>query len=155
MGRLTGTAGSDEAAVAALDIGTNSLVTVSTFSGKQRLYHGRPPFTQFRRTTEQIAAWRSELEFGTWSSRRIRRLFHEWTTRVSHLQDGIIRDLAAWPTDRGVGELIASNFTDVLAAYWSVEVNEKIGVTAASATASRRCCTESTASQSRSSPICT
>lgn len=121
---LAATSG-DEDAVAALDIGANNLVAVTTSTGHQRVYHARPQFTRFHRTTEQIADLQECLEYGTWSSRRIRRLYRERTERVYHLQDTLIRDVAEWVAELGVREIVCGDLSDVLQAHWSARVNEK------------------------------
>lgn len=115
----------DDSVVAALDIGANNLVAVTTTSGSQRLYHARPQFKRFRRTTKQIAALQEDLEYGTWSSRRIRELYRRRTERVFHLQDALVRDLAEWLHSLGVREVIAGDLGDVLQKHWSAVVNEK------------------------------
>lgn len=88
------TTSGDEDVVAALDIGANNLVAATTSAGQQHLYHARPEYKRFCRTTEQIADLQEDLEYGTWSSQRIRELYHRRTERVRHLQDALIRDLA-------------------------------------------------------------
>jgi putative transposase len=115
----------DDGVVAALDIGANNLVAATTSTGHQRLYHARPQFHRFRRTTEQIATLQQDLEYGTWSSRRIRELYRQRTERIRHLQNGLVRDLAEWLAERGVGEVIAGDLDDVLDQHWSARVNEK------------------------------
>ncbi len=121
---LAATSG-DEGVVAALDIGANNLVAVTTTAGHQRLYHARPAFHCFRQTTEQIAGLQEHLVYGTWSSRRIHELYRRRTERVHHLQDALVRDLAEWLADHDVGEVITGNLDDVLQEHWSARVNEK------------------------------
>ncbi|WP_433634059.1 RNA-guided endonuclease InsQ/TnpB family protein [Halomicrococcus sp. NG-SE-24] len=111
--------------VAALDIGANNLVAVTTTSGHQRLYHARPSFHRFRQTTQRIAALQEALEYGTWSSRRIRELYRRRTERVSHLQDALVRDLAEWLHGLDVASVVAGDLDDVLQEHWSARVNEK------------------------------
>ncbi|QKY21920.1 transposase (plasmid) [Halolamina sp. CBA1230] len=119
------TTSGDDGAVAALDIGANNLVAVTTTTGHQRLYHARPQFKRFRQTTQQIAALQQDLAYGTWSSRRIRKLYGRRTERVYHLQDALVRDLAEWLAELGVSEVIAGDLGDVLQKHWSAVVNEK------------------------------
>lgn len=119
------TVSGDDDAVAALDIGANTLVAVTTTTGHQRRYHGRSLFDRFRATTEQIAALQKSLQDGEWSSKRIRRLYRQRTARVSHLQDALIRDLAEWLADLNVGKVLVGDLDDVLASHWSAMVNEK------------------------------
>jgi putative transposase len=121
---LAATSG-DDGAVAALDIGANTLVAATISTGHQRLYHARPEFERFRETTERIATLQGRLESGEWSSQRIRRLYRRRTARVYHLQDALIRDLAAWLAGLGVGEVICGDLAGVLQAHWSATVNEK------------------------------
>ena len=118
-------ASNDGDATAALDIGANNLVAVTTTTGHQRLYHARPQFRRFRRTTEQIAALQEDLKYGTWSSRRVRQLYRRRTERVYHFQDALVRDLAEWLHGLSVGEAIAGDLDDVLQEHWSAVVNEK------------------------------
>lgn len=118
-------ASSDEDATAALDIGANNLVACTTSTGSQRLYHARPQFHRFRQTTQQIATLQEDLGYGIWSSRCIRQLYHKRTERVCHLQDALVRDLAEWLADIGVGEVIVGDLSGVLQEYWSAVVNEK------------------------------
>jgi putative transposase len=110
-------ASSDEDATAALDIGANNLVACTTSTGSQRLYHARPQFHRFRQTTQQIATLQEDLEYGIWSSRCIRQLYHKRTERVCHLQDALVRDLAEWLADIGVGEVIIGDLSGVLQEY--------------------------------------
>lgn len=116
---------SDDGAVAALDIGANTLVAVTTTTGHQRRYHGRPEFDRFRETTEQIADLQECLPFGASSSRRIRHRYRQRTERVYHLQDALIRDLAMWLASLGVSEVLVGDLAGVLATHWSAVVNEK------------------------------
>lgn len=118
-------ASSDGDATAAVDIGANNLVACTVSTGQQRLYHARPEFERFRRTTERIAALQERLSYGEWSSRHIRRLYRRRTERVSHLQDALVRDFAEWLHGLGVGEVVAGNLSGVLQQHWSAVVNEK------------------------------
>lgn len=111
--------------VAALDIGANNLVTVTTTAGHQRLYHARPGCHRFRHTTKQIAALQERLAYGEWSSERIRKMYRRRTERVYHLQDALVRNLAEWLADLGVGAVVAGDLSDVLQKHWSARVNEK------------------------------
>ena len=115
----------DDGAVAALDIGANNLVTLTTTSGYQRLYHGRPQFHVFHQTTREIALHQERLACSEDSSRRIRMLYRERTDRRDHLQDALVRDLAEWLTEVGVTEVIAGDLSGVLTSSWSTRVNEK------------------------------
>ncbi|MFB6075030.1 MAG: RNA-guided endonuclease InsQ/TnpB family protein [Haloarculaceae archaeon] len=115
----------DDGATAALDIGANNLVAVTTSSGHQRLYHGRPQFHDFHQTTQQIASRQEDLARFEYSSRRIRSLYQGRTDRRDHLQDALVRDLAEWLVDVGVTSVIAGDLSDVLKAHWSTRVNEK------------------------------
>lgn len=116
---------SDDDTVAALDIGANNLVAVTTTRGNQRLYHGRPSFRRFHRTTERIATLQSRLESGTESSRRIRRLYQQRSDRRNHLQDALVRDLVSWLRDRGVSDVIVGDLGP-LSPHWCARVNEKV-----------------------------
>ncbi|WP_436344058.1 RNA-guided endonuclease InsQ/TnpB family protein [Natronorubrum sp. FCH18a] len=115
---------SGSGAVAALDIGANNLAAVTTTTGDQRIYHGRPAFHQFRRTTERIADLQRCLEEGDWSSERIRTLYRKRNLHRNHLQDALVRDLADWLTNHTVTEVIVGDLDDVLAPHWAAEVNE-------------------------------
>jgi putative transposase len=121
---LAATSG-DEDVVAALDIGANNLVAVTTTAGHQRLYHARPAFHRFRQTTQEIAALQQTLARDERSSRRIRHRYRRRTERVYHLQDALVRDLAEWLAERGVGAVIAGDLSDVLRTHWSARVNAK------------------------------
>ena len=119
------TTSSDEGVVAALDIGANNLVACTVSTGHQRLYHVRPQFQRFRDITEEIAELQSRLEYGEWSSRRIRELYRLRGDRRDHLQNALIRDLAEWFHGLGVTDVIAGDLDDVLRKHWSARVNEK------------------------------
>nr|WP_290812743.1 transposase [Halovivax sp.] len=119
------TASSDENAIAALDIGANNLVAVTTTRGDRRLYHGRPQFRRFRRTTEQIAELQSDLESSDRTSRRIRREYRRRTRRRNHVQDALVRDLAEWLRERSVEVVLIGALTGVLSTHWCSRVNEK------------------------------
>lgn len=114
-----------EGATAAVDIGANNLAAVTTSTGHQRLYHGRPAFQSFRQTTERIAALQEQLRRERYSSRRIRRLYRRRTERRNHLMDALVRDLAEWLHELEVGEVIVGDLDDVLSTHWSATVNEK------------------------------
>lgn len=116
---------SDDEAAAALDIGANNLVAVTTTRGERRLYHGRPQFYRFHRTTERIASAQTALAPGTHKSKRISRLYAKRTKRRNHLQDALVRDLANWLRDRGIGEVVVGALNGVLSRHWSSRVNEK------------------------------
>lgn len=66
------------------------------------------------------------LQYDTWSSSRIRRLYRRRTRRVQHLQDALIRDLGEWLVRVGVSEVLIGDLSDVLATHWSAHVNAKI-----------------------------
>lgn len=115
----------DEECVAAVDVGANNLVAVTTTTGHQRLYHGRPMFERFHEITEQIAHLQSLLDDEQDSSKRIESLYATRSAQRDHAQDALVRDLAEWlgmlqTTDVYVGEL-----DDVLESHWSALVNEK------------------------------
>ncbi|ELY65048.1 IS200/IS605 family transposon protein TnpB [Natronococcus jeotgali] len=116
---------SNDGSVAALDIGANNLVAVTTSRGKQRLYDGRSPFRRFHRTTERIADLQAALGPGEWTSRRIRRLYRYRSARRNHLQDALVRDLAEWFRHQGVGTVLVGDLGE-LSSHWSTRVNEKV-----------------------------
>ncbi|AGB30195.1 transposase, IS605 OrfB family protein [Natrinema pellirubrum DSM 15624] len=119
------TVSSDDDAVAALDIGANNLVAVTTTRGDQLLYHGRPQFHRFRRTTERIATLQSRLGPEKWTSRRIRRHYQQRSDRRNHLQDALIRDLREWLRDRNVSSVIVGDL-GAFSSHWCARVNEKV-----------------------------
>lgn len=123
--RPLATESSDDDAVAALDIGANNLVAVTTTRGTRRLYHGRPQFRRFHRTTERIADLQLLLGPDEWTSQRLRRLYRRRSDRRNHMQDALIRNLAEWLRDHEISEVIVGDL-DSLSPYWCVRVNEKV-----------------------------
>ena len=119
------TASSDDDEVAALDIGANNLVAVTTTRGAQRLYHGRPQFHRFHRTTKRIAKLQSLLGPDEWTSRQLRQLYRRRSARRNHMQDALVRNLAEWLRDHDIGEVIIGDL-DSLTPYWCTRVNEKV-----------------------------
>ena len=119
------TTGSGEEVVAAVDIGANNLAAVTTTTGHQRLYHGRPAFHTFHTHTERIAELQSILGDDEWSSKQIRRAYHKRGEQRNHAMDALIRDLGEWLIERGVTELIVGALSDVRRKHWSATVNEK------------------------------
>ena len=119
------TASRDGDGVAALDIGANNLVAVTTSTGHQRLYLGRSSFARFRATTNQIAELQSQLPATAPSSQRIRELYRRRTARRDHLQDALVRDLAEWLVPQTVTTVVVGALGDVLSTHWSATVNEK------------------------------
>jgi putative transposase len=110
---------------AALDIGANNLVAVTTTTGEQYLYEGRELFRRFRETTREIARLQSKLREGRYSSDRIRRLYRKRTRRRDHAQEALCRDLIERLHAEGVDTVYIGGLTDVLGAHWSVETNAK------------------------------
>ena len=110
---------------AALDIGANNLVACTTTTGQQYLYEGRELFKRFRETTREIARLQSLLEYGRYSSHRIRRLYDRRTKRRDHAKDALARDLIERLYDEGVSTVYVGDLTDVLGTHWSVETNAK------------------------------
>ena len=110
---------------AALDIGVNNLVACTTTTGKHYLYEGRELFQRFRETTREIARLQSKLEYGRYSSERIRRLYRKRTRRRNHAQEALCRDLLDRLYAEGVDTVYIGGLTDVLKTHWSVETNAK------------------------------
>lgn len=116
---------SDEEHVAAVDVGANNLVAVTTTTGHQRLYHGRPLFEQFHELTEQIAYLQSLLDDESYSSKRIQSLYDTRSAQRNHAQDALVRTLAEWFAGLGVTDVYVGKLDDVLKRHWSARVNEK------------------------------
>lgn len=119
------TDGGNSAASAAVDIGANNLAAITTSHGHQRLYHGRPLFRRFRRTTQRIARLRSRLDEDTDTSTLIQNLYTRRSRRRNHAQDALVRQLAAWFAQLGVTDVYVGDLDDVCEKHWSAMVNEK------------------------------
>jgi putative transposase len=114
-----------ESAVAAVDIGANTLAAVTTSTGDQLLFHGRPLYHRFRSQTEEIARLQQLLDDDSWSSRRIRDLYRLRSEQRDHAQDALVRQLARWLCERDVERLYVGKLDDVRQRHWSARVNEK------------------------------
>ncbi|MFC7166039.1 RNA-guided endonuclease InsQ/TnpB family protein [Halospeciosus flavus] len=114
-----------EGTVAAVDIGANNLAAVTTSTGQQLLFHGRPLFERFHEYTRRIAHQQSELPEEQWSSPRIRELYRRRDAQRDHAQDALVRHLGEWLANHDVDELIVGKLGDVCASHWSATVNEK------------------------------
>lgn len=114
-----------QGSVAAVDIGANTLVAVTTSNGHQRLYHGRPLFERYRTITNRIASLQSALDDDQESSQLIDSLYDRRTRQRNHAQDALARNLAIWLAARGVTDVYVGKLDDVLKTHWSAEVNEK------------------------------
>ncbi|ERH04608.1 MAG: transposase [Halorubrum sp. J07HR59] len=110
---------------AALDIGANNLVACTTTTGEQYLYGGRELFTDFHKTTEEIARLQSKLCDGRYSSHRIQRLYRKRTRRRDHAQEALCRDLIQQLYSEGVDMVYIGGLTDVLDTHWSAKTNAK------------------------------
>ncbi len=117
--------GEADGAVAAVDIGANNLAAVVTSEGDHRVYHGRPCFHRFHAFTERIAELQSQLPNSTYSSGRIRRLYHRRDEQRDHLMDALVRDLAERLAEWTITELYVGELDDVRQDHWSAVVNEK------------------------------
>ena len=66
---------SDEGCVAAVDVGANNFVAVTTTQAHQRVFHARPLFDRFHHYTERIAELQSQLPEDADSSQLIGKLY--------------------------------------------------------------------------------
>ena len=108
-------------------MGANNIVACSTSTGQQFLYGGRNSFDRFRETTERIAEYQSlvKRDEGTYSSKRIRRLYRKRTARRDHAMDALARDLMERLHAEGVSTVVVGDLTSVLETRWSVEASAK------------------------------
>jgi putative transposase len=116
---------SDEECVAAVDVGANNFVAVTTTNGHQRVFHARPLFDRFHHITERIADLQSQLPDDEHSSRLIEKLYDRRRRQRDHAQDALVRHLARLFEERGVGEVYVGKLDDVREEHWSATVNEK------------------------------
>ncbi|RXK47712.1 transposase [Halorientalis pallida] len=118
-------ASGDEDVVAAVDVGANNFVAVTTTNGHQAVFDARPLFDRFHRITERIAELQSQLPDGEHSSRLIEKLYDRRRRQRDHAQDALIRYLARLFEEWGVGEVYVGKLDDVREEHWSAVVNEK------------------------------
>jgi putative transposase len=108
-----------------MDIGANNLVACTTTTDEQYLYEVRGLFQRFRETTREIARLQSKVEYGQYSSKRIRRLYQKRTRRRDHAQEALCRDLIDRLHEEGIDTVYIGGLTDVLETHRSVETNAK------------------------------
>lgn len=116
---------SDEGCVAAVDVGANNFVAVTTTQGHQRVFHARPLFDRFHHYTERISELQSQLPEQTDSSRLIEKLYAKRTRHRNHAQDTLVRHLARLFSEWGVKIVYVRKLDDVREKHWSATVNEK------------------------------
>lgn len=116
---------SDEECVAAVDVGANNLVAVTTTTGHQRVFHARPLFERFHQYTERIAELQAKLPDGKYSSRLIETLYNKRSAHRDHAQDAPVRHLAGLFEDWSVRKVYVGELDDVRETHWSAVVNEK------------------------------
>ncbi len=116
---------SDEECVAAVDVGANNFVAVTSSDGHQRVFHARPLFERFHDYTERIADLQSQLPDGEYSSRLVERLYDKRGAHRDHAQDALVRHLSRLFDEWGVGEVYVGELDDVREKHWSATVNEK------------------------------
>jgi putative transposase len=111
--------------VAAVDVGANNFVAVTTTHGHQRVFHARPLFDRFHRYTERIAELQSQLPEDEDSSRLIEALYETRTRHRDHAQDALVRHLTQLFDEWNVEAVYVGDLDDVREAHWSATVNEK------------------------------
>ena len=116
---------SDEGCVAAVDVGANNFVAVTTTTGHQRVFHARPLFERFHQYTERISELQSQLPTNVDSSRLIETLYDERTAHRNHAQDALVRHLARLFDEWDVETVFVGELDDVRETHWSATVNEK------------------------------
>jgi len=116
---------SDEGCVAAVDVGANNFVAVTTTNGHQRVFHARPLFDRFHHYTERIAELQSQLAEDEDSSELIETLYGKRTAHRNHAQDALVRHLARLFDDWNIREVYVGDLDDVREKHWSATVNEK------------------------------
>jgi putative transposase len=116
---------SDEGCVAAVDVGANNFVAVTTTNGHQRVFHARPLFDRFHHYTERIGELQSQLPEQTDSSRLIEKLYAKRTRHRNHAQDALVRHLIRLFSEWGVEKVFVGELDDVREKHWSATVNEK------------------------------
>ena len=115
----------DEDVVAAVDVGANNFVAVTSSDGHQAVFHARPLFHRFHRYTERIADLQSQLSDDRYSTRLIERLYDERGAHRDHAQDALVRHLSRLFEEWGVSEVYVGELDDVREKHWSAQVNEK------------------------------
>jgi putative transposase len=116
---------SDEGCVAAVDVGANNFVAVTTTQGHQRVFHARPLFNRFHHYTERIAEFQSQLPEDVDSSQLIETLHDKRTAHRNHAQDALVRHLAQLFSEWRVEAVYVGKLDDVREKHWSATVNEK------------------------------
>jgi putative transposase len=116
---------SDEECVAAVDVGANNFVAVTTTTGHQRVFHARPLFERFHHHTERISELQSQLPENVDSSRLIETLYDKRTRHRNHAQDALVRHLARLFEEWDVKTVFVGDLDDVRETHWSATVNEK------------------------------
>ena len=110
---------------AAIDVGANNTFAIVTDHGETAVYHARPEFDRFRRLSERIADFRSQLPDDRYSSRRIGQLYDERRRKRDHARDAAVKHAAEWLLARNIDTVYLGDLTGVLDAHWSTSVNEK------------------------------
>jgi len=110
---------------AAIDLGANNTLTILTEDGDAAVFHARPEFEWFKQSRERIDEEKSRLPDGTYSSRRIRRLYDRLYGRRDHHRDAAVKHAAEWLLGRNVGRVFVGDLSGVLSTHWSARVNEK------------------------------
>ena len=116
---------SDEGCVAAVDVGANNFVAVTTTQGHQRVFHARPLFDRFHHYTKRISELQSQLPEQADSSRLVEKLYAKRTSHRNHAQDALVRHLARLFSEWGVEAVYVGKLDDVREKHWSATVNEK------------------------------
>jgi putative transposase len=116
---------SDEEYVAAVDVGANNFVAVTTTQGRQHVFHARPLFDRFHHYTERISELQSQLPEQADSSRLIDKMYTKRTRHRNHAQDALVRHLARLFSEWGVKRVSVGGLDDVREKHWSATVNEK------------------------------
>jgi putative transposase len=116
---------SDEGCVAAVDVGANNFVAVTTTNGHQRVFHARPLFDRFHHYTERIAELQSKLPEQADRSQLIETLYDKRRRHRNHAQDALVRHLVRLFSDWGVEAVHVGKLDDVREKHWSAIVNEK------------------------------
>jgi putative transposase len=111
--------------VAAVDVGANNFVAVTTTHGHQRVFHARPLFDRFHHYTERIAELQSQLSEDADSSHLIAKLYDKRTAHRNHAQDALVRHLARLFSEWEVKAVYVGKLNDVREKHWSATVNEK------------------------------